>query len=291
MKAIKKLFGRPAVAATAALLAGATSAISVSVTVLVGNGSGGLVFVPATSTIPVNGSVIWSWAGNFHSTTSGSPPGTPNHLWDSGVNNPPHSFTNTFNSAGNFPYYCSIHYGLGMVGNILVTNAAVPPLVTITNPASGTVLSAPASVNLAASASVASGSVANVQFFEGSIPLASVTAPPFAVPVANLAAATYTFTAVATADSGLTATNAISVNVINASPLIISAPGGATPGHFGFSYSSDPGLKYAVQVSTNLNSGWTAIATNTASANPTGFVDANAHSASSFYRVRRLPNP
>jgi len=54
-----------------------------------------------------------------------------------------------------------------MVGNIIVTNSAVPPVVTITNPASGTVLSAPASLKLTASANVASGNVTNVEFFAG----------------------------------------------------------------------------------------------------------------------------
>ncbi len=254
-------------------------------------GSGGLVFVPATTDIPVNGSVIWSWAGTFHSTTSGTPPGTPNGLWDSTVNNAPHSFTRTFTTAGTFPYYCSIHFSEGMVGSIIVTNPAVPPVVTITNPASGAILSAPASLNLAASASVASGSITSVQFFQGATSLGNVAAPPFSLPVNNLPAADYTFSAVATADSGLTATNSISVNVINASPLVLGAPVALTPGQFGFSYSSDIGLTYVVQVAINLASGWTSIDTNTATTNPTVFVDPNASSASSFYRVLRLPNP
>jgi plastocyanin len=289
MKASKNTFGIHSLIIVTLLLVQTIVSPGRTATVLVG--SGGLVFVPATTNILVNDTVTWSWVGNFHSTTSGAPPGTTNGLWNSGVHNPPYSFSQSFTNAGTFPYYCSIHYSSGMVGSIIVSGPAMPPVVTITNPATGTVLSAPASLKLAASASVASGSVTNVQFFEGSTPLASLTAPPFAVSVTNLAAATYTFSAVATADSGLTATNAISLNVINARSLVISAPGGAGSGHFGFSYSSDPGLKYVVQVSTNLTSGWTAIATNTASANPTGFVDPNAHSASSFYRVLRLPNP
>jgi plastocyanin len=289
MKSIKNVFGIISLSAGIILVGQTTSSLGVSATVLVG--SGGLRFVPATTDIPVNGSVIWSWAGSDHSTTSGTPPGTPNGLWDSGVNNVPHSFTNTFTTAGTFPYYCSIHFGEGMVGNIIVTNPAVPPVVTITNPASGIVLSAPASLNLAASASVASGSITSVQFFQGTTSLGNLASPPFSVPVNNLPAADYTFSAVATADSGLTATNSISVNVINASPLVLGAPVALTPGQFGFSYSSDIGLTYVVQVAINLASGWTSIDTNTATTNPTVFVDPNASSANSFYRVLRLPNP
>jgi len=124
MKSIKNVFGIIGLSIVTMLFAQTTSTHGASVTVLVG--SGGLRFVPATANIPVNDSVIWSWAGSFHSSTSGTPPGTPNGLWDSGVNNLPHSFTNTFTTAGNFPYFCSIHFGSGMVGNIIVTNPAVP---------------------------------------------------------------------------------------------------------------------------------------------------------------------
>jgi plastocyanin len=289
MKSIKNVFGIISLSVGIILFGQTTSSLGATATVLVG--SGGLIFVPATTNILVNDSVTWSWVGSFHSTTSGTPPGTPNGLWDSAVNNAPHSFTKTFTTAGTFPYYCSIHFSEGMVGSIIVSSPAVPPVVTITNPASGAILSAPASLNLAASASVASGSITKVQFFQGSTSLGSVAVAPFAVPVSNLAAADYTFSAVATADSGLTATNSISVTVINASPLVISAPVVSTPGHFGFSYSSDPGLTYVVQVATDLTSGWTSIDTNMATTNPTVFVDPNASSASSFYRVLRLPNP
>ncbi|HWY29984.1 MAG TPA: Ig-like domain-containing protein [Candidatus Acidoferrum sp.] len=289
MKSIKNVFGIISLSFGIILFGQTTSSPGATATVLVG--SGGLRFVPATTNILVNDSVTWSWAGSFHSTTSGTPPGTPNGLWDSGVNNAPHSFSLTFANAGTFPYYCSIHFGSGMVGSIIVSSPAVPPDVTITNPASGTVLSAPASLNLAASASVASGSITSVQFFQGTTSLGSLASPPFSVPVNNLSAAAYTFSAVATANSGLTATNSISVNVIDASPLVLAAPMVSPPGHFGFSYSSDPGLTYVVQVSANLASDWTSIDTNTATANPTVFVDPNTSSASSFYRVLRLPNP
>jgi len=289
MKAIRKIFGLIGLSIGAVLFTQSNSALGQSVTVLVG--SGGLKFFPATASIPVNGSVIWSWSGSDHSTTSGTPPGTPNGLWNSGVNNSPHSFTNTFNSSGTFPYYCSIHFGEGMVGNIIVTNSAVPPVVTITNPASGTVLSAPASLKLTASANVASGNVTNVEFLQGASSLGNVAAAPFSVQVNNLTAGAYTSSAIATADSGLTATNSVSVSVINASPLILTSPTVSAPAQFTFKFSSDVGLTYVVQVSTNLSIGWTSIATNTAITDPTVFTAPNGASAGSFYQVFRLPNP
>jgi plastocyanin len=292
MKSTKNLFGLIGLTAGVAAFLTAIPSFAGSITVTVGTG-GALVFTPSTATVPVNTSVIWSWSGNFHSTTSGNS-GTPNGLWDSGVHNPPNFFTNTFNSAGTFPYYCSIHFSEGMLGKIIVTNAAVPPvppIVTITSPTSGVVLSAPASLTLAADASVTNGNITRVQFFQGANSLGSVAAPPYTLAVNNLSAAAYTFSAVATADSGLTATNSVSVSVINPSPLSISSPVFSAPRQFQFTYASDIGLTYVVQVSTNFASGWTSIDTNTATANPTTFTDSNAASADAFYQVLRLPNP
>jgi plastocyanin len=261
-------------------------------TVLVG--SGGLVFFPATASIPVNGRIIWNWAGSGHSTTSGNNGSVGGDgLWNSGVNNLPHSFTNTFTTAGSFPYYCIPHFSSGMKGTIVVTNAVapnLPPTVTITNPASGTTLSAPASLTLAASADDSDGSVANVQFLQGATSLGNVAAAPFSMAVNNLAAGDYTFSAVASDNLGATATNSIVVHVINAGPVTVSAPAFATADHFQFSYTADIGLSYVVQVSTNLLD-WTPLATNTATASPVIFSDPNAGGGAAFYRVERRPNP
>lgn len=259
-----------------------------SVTVQVG--SGGLRFVPSTATIAVDDSVVWTWAGNFHSTTSGNA-GVSSGLWDSGVHNAPHSFTNTFTSAGSFPYYCSIHYGSGMTGSITVTNPAVAPVVVFTNPVAGAVFSAPATIRLAATASVAGGAVTSVQFLQGTTVLGSVTVPPYALVTGSLSAGNYTFSAIATADSGLTATNTVSASVIQASPLVIFSPARPAGGMFAFSYASDPGLTYLVQKSAGLATGWTSVATNRATANPSFYQDANPSSGNWFYRVARLPNP
>ena len=115
-----------------------------------------------------------------------------------GVNSHPHSFTNTFTSAGSFPFFCSVHFSAhGMTGAVNVASAAVPPTVSITNPVNNATFSAPASFTLAATASSSSGTVTNVQFFEGATSLANVPTAPYSVPVNSLAAADYTFSAVA----------------------------------------------------------------------------------------------
>lgn len=99
------------VAAPVTFTASATPAPIGGVTVQVGNGAGGLVFVPQSVTIPVGGTVTWDWnsgsTSHTVSTSQGSPtiPGTP-----SGVHSTPFTFGPVqFNAAGTYTYYCSIH--------------------------------------------------------------------------------------------------------------------------------------------------------------------------------------
>ena len=102
-----------------------------------------LVFSPSSVTIHPGDQVRWTFSSSGHSTTSGSP-GQPNGIWDSGIRNQGATFTQTFNSAGTFPYYCTPHGGCcNMVGTVTVVNASPtptpppvtgPPIVT-TNPA------------------------------------------------------------------------------------------------------------------------------------------------------------
>jgi LPXTG-motif cell wall-anchored protein len=70
-------------------------------------------FVPATVTIGVGDTVVWTNNSNSpHTSTGGS--------WDSGTMNPGASFSHTFPSAGTFPYHCEFHESLGMVGTVIV---------------------------------------------------------------------------------------------------------------------------------------------------------------------------
>jgi hypothetical protein len=93
------------------------------------------------------------------------------------------------------------------------------PTIAITNPASGTVLLAPANVNIAADADVSSGTVTNVQFFNNGVSLGSVLTAPFSITTGNLTAGTYALTAVATA-AGISATSSVAnLIVVNLSDL------------------------------------------------------------------------
>lgn len=85
------------------------------------------------------------------------------------------------------------------------------PTVTITNPVGGAVFAAPANVQIEATATVASGSVTNVEFFGNGTPLGSDQTAPFSITTGSLAAGGYALTAVATA-AGISSTSAV-VNI------------------------------------------------------------------------------
>jgi plastocyanin len=94
--------------------------------------NGALVFSPSTVTVNVGDTVEWVWGSGVHSTTRDTGPET----WDSGVSGPPQMFSHTFHRAGMFPYFCSVHQQLGMVGTVVVRQPVMST--TTTSMAQGT---------------------------------------------------------------------------------------------------------------------------------------------------------
>jgi uncharacterized protein (TIGR03118 family) len=94
-------------------------------TVMVGDG-GALVYTPANLTIHVGDTVRWVWGSSGHSVVSGTDGNADNQFCspsNTGCDNPPLSskgatYEHTFTQAGTFPYYCSVHFSLGMTGTI-----------------------------------------------------------------------------------------------------------------------------------------------------------------------------
>jgi plastocyanin len=248
-------------------------------------------FSPTNVTIAAGDQVIWTWAAGNHSSTSGTN-GSPSGKWNSTVLAINSKFTNTFNSAGTFTYYCSVHFNLGMTGAVIVAAANLPPTVSITNPVSGTVFAAPANVTIQASASDSDGTVTNVQLLVGANVVTNKATAPFFGVTNNLAAGSYTLFAIASDNSGATATNQVAISVVTPVSVLLSAPQPVPPGKFRFSYTANAGLSYVVQSSTNLLSpNWTTLITNTAASGSINFTDINATFNPGFYRVGRLPNP
>ena len=99
----------------------------------------------------------------------------------------------------------------------VLVNAA--PTVTLTAPASGTVVTAPTVVSLAATASDSDGTIAKVEFFRGTTKIGQALAAPYQLNWTP-PAGTYTLTAKATDDQGAVTVSAPATLVVNALPTV-----------------------------------------------------------------------
>lgn len=123
----RALAGIAAVAATAALAAGTALAADHDV------GIAGLEYEPAEITVAVGDTVVWTVTesiGSPHSVTSGAP-GDPDEgavfdSGDDGLANDGDTYEFTFETAGTYPYYCTVH-GASMSGTVIVAEAAASP--------------------------------------------------------------------------------------------------------------------------------------------------------------------
>ncbi|WP_371781029.1 glycoside hydrolase family 48 protein [Streptosporangium subroseum] len=102
-----------------------------------------------------------------------------------------------------------------------------PPTATITSPSAGATFTAPATVAIAAGAADSDGTVAKVDFLNGTTLLGSDTTSPYAYSWANVAAGSYSITARATDDKGATTTSApvgITVTGTSTTPAVVVTP-------------------------------------------------------------------
>jgi plastocyanin len=91
-------------------------------------GQDGLTFSPSSLTIHVGDTVHWVWDSPGHSVVSGTNGKADGQFCsptNTGCDNPPLSgmdatYDHTFTTKGTFPYYCSVHFFLGMTGTITV---------------------------------------------------------------------------------------------------------------------------------------------------------------------------
>ena len=103
------------------------------------------------------------------------------------------------------------------------------PSVSVTAPSGGSVFTAPANVTLNASASDADGTVAKVEFFQGSTKLGEDLTAPYSFSWTNVSAGTYSLTAKATDNLGGVTTSAPVAITVNALPTIsLTAPAANT---------------------------------------------------------------
>lgn len=212
--------GSPWLAVLMCLAAVSTRGASVNVDIV------DFAFNPPSVNIHVNDSVVWTWIGpTVHTATSNT------GLWDSGLLNTPNAkFTHTFSSSGSFPYFCEVHPF--MTGSVAVQNQPpvnVPPTVSITSPANAATFAAPWSGTIQASVGDSDGTVTQVVFLAGSSVLGIIAnpSPNPSVNVSNVAAGTYTLTAVASDNAGASTTSA-AVNIAVTGQTTNQPPPGET---------------------------------------------------------------
>jgi hypothetical protein len=100
----------------------------------------------------------------------------------------------------------------------ITISANAPPTVSLTTPTNGASFTEPAVINFAASAADVDGSIAKVEFFQGSTLLATVATPPYTYTWTGAPAGSYALTARATDNQGTTTTSAPASITVNAAP-------------------------------------------------------------------------
>jgi chitinase len=98
-----------------------------------------------------------------------------------------------------------------------------PPTVDLTSPNNGQSFSAPAFIELRATASDSDGSIASVAFYQSATLLTTDTVAPYGHDWTNVPAGSYTIRAVAVDDEGNTAEDSVSVTVVSSGGCSLSA--------------------------------------------------------------------
>ena len=183
------------------------------------------------SAVPITANTVYTVT--YHSSNgfySGS-----NSYFGSAVNRPPLSaLANSESVNGVYKYgapgfptesFGSSNYWVDVVFNNGTPPANQLPTVAISSPANNATFTAPATINITATAADADGTVTKVEFFQGNTLLGEDASSPYTFSWEGVAAGTYSLTAKATDNlGGVKTSDAVSVKV-NALPTVsITAP-------------------------------------------------------------------
>ena len=129
---------------------------------------------------------------------------------------------------GFYMFFITDANGVPSVARMVTLQGNSRPTVTLTQPSNGATFTAPAAVNLAATASDTDGTVTKVEFFNGTTKLGEDTTAPYSFAWSGVGIGTYSLTARATDDLGGVTTSlasTITVTSGNAAPMVsITAP-------------------------------------------------------------------
>ena len=202
------------------------------------------------------------WSGNW--TQSGTKVTVNNASWNGSVaTNGSVSIGANFNYSGSntSPTVFSIN-------GTVCGGAHTSPSVAITSPAAGATYNAPGTVPLTATASAFDNATINsVAYYSGTTLIGSATSAPYSVSWTNVAAGSYSITAVATDSLGATTTSSpVGITVLTQStPAIVANPTSlsiiqGSTGTFGVTLSKAPtsNVTVAVAAASGGNAGLTA---------------------------------
>ncbi|UYZ63110.1 glycosyl hydrolase family 18 protein [Hymenobacter weizhouensis] len=105
------------------------------------------------------------------------------------------------------------------------TSTNTPPTVSISSPANNATFAAGTGIDINVSAADANGTVAKVEFFQGTTKLGEDMSSPFSFRWTGAAAGTYSLTAKATDNQGATTTSAAVAVTVTAAPVAQAIPG------------------------------------------------------------------
>ena len=233
------------------------STTSSTITLTVTSGTPSLPVVSITS--PANGSTYTAGSSVTFTTTASETNGTIANisLYDGTGVLLGYSSTSPFNYvysnilAGSYTFYAVAKDVNGVSttsSSITVTVTAPAPVVAITSPTSGSSFVTNSNITITATASETNGTISKVAFYNGSTLLGTDTSSPYTYTMSNVAAGSYSLTAVATDAKGVSTTsNAITVTVGAASVSNLSITYPADPnGQIVDSFSSTQALTSAM---------------------------------------------
>jgi hypothetical protein len=199
-----------------------------------------------------------------------------------------------FQAPGTYNYTAASSWGGGGWPGTVIVSPGVPnepPVVTITSPTNNTVFTAPATFAFAVEASDPNpDDLWDVEFWIDDLMVDDVYDPPYATTVTDLPAGTYTLTAIAWDYSYQTATNSITITVVDSSAMALTVSG-VVAGNFEFNATGlTAGKSHVLQTATNLVSpaNWVSVSTNVAVGSTASFTNAVVP-GSHFFRLLQLP--
>ena len=192
-----------------------------------------------------------------------------------------------FATPGTRRYTAESAYGGGTWSGTVNVTPNFPPVVIITGPTNGAIFTAPASFSFEADASDPNtDDIWDVEFWIGDTMVDDVYAAPYLTAVTNLAVGTYTLKAVVWDYSSATATNSITVTVVDPPPITLGSPSIAA-GKLIFNVSGLATGKTNVLFGSSNMVNWSPIQTNVCDGTSLNFTNTPAGRCQ-FFRVMQV---